>query len=203
MERQSCLRLGAFLPRSRANGPGVRAALWVQGCLRRCPGCCNPEFQDPEEGESVTVADVLTWVQNAMPVDGVTLTGGEPLDQAAALAVLCGEVRSRGLTVVCFTGYTLAEAEAAGREEYRVLLRRVDLLVAGPYLREQRSSAPLLASANQKLHFLSGRIVPADLEGLPRAEVIMEGGELRVSGFDPQLSERLRHALEGGRSDNA
>ena len=73
---QVSLRIGAFEPHSRVNGPGVRAVIWVQGCRRHCPGCSNPEFQDPEGGTVTCVADVLAKVEAARPVDGISLSGG-------------------------------------------------------------------------------------------------------------------------------
>ncbi len=54
------LRLHAFLPRSRANGPGWRSVVWVQGCSLGCAGCFNPQTHDPEEsGEAGTMAGTL------------------------------------------------------------------------------------------------------------------------------------------------
>src|SRR6476660_3545738 len=85
-----------------AEGPGVRFALWFQGCPLRCPGCCNPEMLPFEGGTPMTVAEVLRQLDAARPagVEGVTLLGGEPLAHAAGAAVLAREVRARGLSVM-------------------------------------------------------------------------------------------------------
>src|SRR5438270_1231809 len=83
-----------------AEGPGVRFALWFQGCPLRCPGCCNPEMLPFEGGTRMTVAEVLAQVEEARRghgVEGITLLGGEPLAHAGAAAVLARAVRQRGL----------------------------------------------------------------------------------------------------------
>lgn len=73
------LRLHAFLPRSRANGPGWRSVVWVQGCSLGCPGCFNPQTHNREEvGEAVEVAEVMQRIL-AAGTEGVTVSGGEPL----------------------------------------------------------------------------------------------------------------------------
>ena len=124
-------------------------------------------------------------------------------EQAEALAKLSRGARERGLRVVCLTGHTLEELRAPDRPGWAELLSHIDLLVAGPYVQEQPCEEPLRASTNQQLHFLTGRIKPDDLRGLPRVEVIAENGELRISGFDPQLSRRLRDALAREEDDDA
>ena len=203
MTAQRFLRLGAFEFRSRVNGPGVRAVIWTQGCPRRCPGCCNPEFQDPTGGAQIAIQDLLVQIEAAAPVHGITLSGGEPFEQPVALAELCRQVHQSGLTVVCFTGHTLEDLRQARSPEWQALLAEIDLLIAGPYLREQPCEEPLRASANQRVHFLTGRIAPEELEGLPRAEVTIRDGELHVSGFHPELSELLRTRLEGEENADA
>jgi pyruvate-formate lyase-activating enzyme len=45
------IRVRAFEPASRANGPGLRAVVWFQGCTRACPGCFNPATHDPRGGD--------------------------------------------------------------------------------------------------------------------------------------------------------
>lgn len=198
MSLANAVRLGNFVPRSRANGPGVRAVIWVQGCRRQCPGCCNPEFQNPDGGRVATVDELLARIAAALPLDGLSLSGGEPFDQAAPLAELCRQVRPQGLTIVCFTGYTLSELREADRPDWSSLLSHTDLLVAGPYDQDQPCTEPLRASANQTLHYLTGRITPDDLRGIPRVEVILDDGYLQITGFDPQLSRRLREEFDPG-----
>src|SRR5262245_40960141 len=107
------LRLAQVVPCTAAEGPGRRFALWFQGCPLRCPGCCNPEMLPFEGGRAVGLADVLRQVRAAAAeqgVEGITLLGGEPLAHVSAAAALARAVRADGLSVMVFSGYTLAEA---------------------------------------------------------------------------------------------
>src|SRR5512147_1881126 len=100
-------RVHAVEPRSRANGPGVRFVVWVQGCTLGCPGCFNPTTHDAAGGTVVAVADLLA----AIPADaaGLTVSGGEPLEQAAETLALLRGARARGLSTLIFSGLTIDE----------------------------------------------------------------------------------------------
>lgn len=138
----------------RVLGPGLRAVLWVQGCSHACPGCLVPESWSPQ-GPPSSVDEVAAWILGCPGIEGITLTGGEPMEQARALACLLDRVRSRrDLGVVCFTGYRLEELRL---EEHGALLSRVDLLIDGPYHLEQHADLLWRGSTNQRLHPLTSR----------------------------------------------
>src|SRR3954471_21397471 len=132
------LSVAQIVPVTEAEGPGIRFALWFQGCPLRCPGCCNPEFIPFAGGETMPLADVLTMLDDAVAdgVEGITLLGGEPLAHAVPAAALAAAARDGGLTVMVFTGYTLEEARAQNNPAVDDLLARTDILVDGPYVRE-------------------------------------------------------------------
>src|SRR6188474_630611 len=97
------IQVAHIAPCTEAEGPGVRFALWFQGCPLRCPGCCNPEMLPFEGGTKMTVAAVLEQLDAAARdhgVEGVTLLGGEPLAHAAGGVVLAREAKARGLSVM-------------------------------------------------------------------------------------------------------
>jgi anaerobic ribonucleoside-triphosphate reductase activating protein len=172
-----------------AEGPGQRFALWFQGCPLRCPGCCNPEMLPFEGGHRVVLPDVLRDIDAAAEeddIEGVTLLGGEPLAHATGAAALARAVRERGLTVMVFSGYTLEEARALPDPAVAELLALTDILVDGPYIREQpETSRRWIGSANQRVHFLTDRYQADD----PRwqrsntLEIRLTGLELTVNGF--------------------
>src|SRR5947209_16431848 len=126
------LRLHRFLPQTRAEGPGLRACIWVQGCPIRCPGCAVPWTWPEEGGEIVDAEEIARHIVTGPPVEGVTFLGGEPFAQAAALAELAGSVRRHGLSIMTFTGYTIEAIRRSQREDWRALLSVTDLLVDGP-----------------------------------------------------------------------
>jgi len=203
------LRVAQIVPCTEAEGPGRRFALWFQGCPLRCPGCCNPEMLPFEGGQSVPLAEVLRQVHEAAEqgVEGITLLGGEPLAHATAAAALARAVRALGLTVMIFSGYTLAEARALIDPAVDDLLAHTDILVDGPYIREQpETRRRWIGSANQQIHFLSNRYRADDpLWLLPNTlEIRLNGGELTVNGFPARqaigLWKRPKSRGDGGKT---
>jgi len=177
------IRLAKFLPGSRANGPGLRDVFWTAGCSIHCPGCINPHLLDARNGVDVPLAEIEEVIDSRRDViEGISFSGGEPTDQPAAVAHLARFARSRGLSVVVFTGRTLEECMM--HRERRELIAACDLVVAGPYDRnaEQRT-APLLGSANQRIHFVTERYGPQDLAEVPNAEIVTNGTRIVLSGL--------------------
>ncbi|MBI4663161.1 MAG: radical SAM protein [Verrucomicrobia bacterium] len=115
------LRLHHFLPQSRANGPGVRAVLWVQGCSLGCPGCFNPETHPFNRGQNVSVDDLFQRIADLTgTIEGVTLSGGEPLQQRVAVTELLRRVRiETSLSVILFTGFGWEEILSMGASKCR------------------------------------------------------------------------------------
>lgn len=154
------MQVASIVPDTEAEGPGRRFALWVQGCPIRCPGCCNPEmFSD--RGEYRTVDDIYSLILEAKKagVEGVTFLGGEPFAQAKELAQLAKLVKAAGLTVMVFSGYTVAEIHGMG-DDAKALFEQADLLVDGRYDQTKPEPPPpvgrrWIGSSNQIMHFLT------------------------------------------------
>jgi anaerobic ribonucleoside-triphosphate reductase activating protein len=183
---EAALRLHSSLPHSRANGPGARAVVWVQSCSLGCPGCFNPQTHSPTGGELVGVDDLFRRVAELQDrIEGVTVSGGEPLQQLPALLGLLERLRAEtALSAIVFTGYAWEEVQAF--PESPRLLACVDVLLAGRYDARRRLAEGLRGSANKTVHLLTARYRAADLEAVPAAEVhIGPAGELEVSGIDP------------------
>lgn len=174
------LRWARFLAATEAEGPGRRAALWLQGCDVKCPGCFNPHLW-AHRGGAVDAVDTLAdrFVAEALSAgsEGLTLLGGEPFDQADAASAVARRFRDAGLTVMTFTGYRLDDLErwSAERSGIRTLLAHTDLLADGPYLRDQPDGTrPWIGSRNQRLRALT----PAYADEVARIE--REGGRDRI-----------------------
>src|SRR5437899_1012158 len=155
------LPVAQIVPCTEAEGPGVRFAVWFQGCPLRCPGCCNPEMLPFEGGTRMTIAEVLARIDQAHrdhDVEGITLMGGEPLAHAAGAALLARAVRERGLSVMVFSGFTLEEARQMLDPAVNELIGQTDILVDGPYVRElPDTERRWIGSTNQRIHFLTER----------------------------------------------
>lgn len=177
------LRIHALLDHSCANGPGRRAVIWVQGCSLHCDGCCNPDAQGPQGGTDMPVGDILAWVRAIPHIEGVTLSGGEPLQQPeAAEALLRGIRQTTDLSVVLLTGYDWECVTS--RPRLMAVARRADIVVAGPYRKRQHLRYALLGSTNQTIHLLTNRYTLANLEAVPHAEVVLDGQRAIVTGVN-------------------
>jgi anaerobic ribonucleoside-triphosphate reductase activating protein len=197
LHSDTVLQVAQTVPCTEAEGPGRRFALWFQGCPLRCPGCCNPEMLPFEGGESMRLDPLIAQIEemaHSQGVEGITLLGGEPLAHAAGAAALAEAMQRRGLSVMVFTGYTLEEARRLPDPAVSRLLDCTDILVDGPYLREQpETRRRWIGSANQRIHFLSDRYRADDPRWLlPNTlEIRLRGPELSVNGFPARSAAGL------------
>jgi anaerobic ribonucleoside-triphosphate reductase activating protein len=184
------LRVATIVDDTRAEGPGRRWALWVQGCSIRCPGCCNPEMFDERRGDAIELDPLVVQITEARArgVEGVTFLGGEPFEQAAGLAALARHARGLAMTVMVFSGYTLAQLRARG--DAAELLALTDLLVDGPYDRTQPEPRPPLGrrwigSANQGMQFLTAAYAADDpqMREPNTIEIRMSKSGLQINGW--------------------
>jgi anaerobic ribonucleoside-triphosphate reductase activating protein len=165
MRRPSFLRVGARVAVTHAEGPGPRYAIWLQGCSLRCPGCCNPQLFDASGGEELPVERLLAEIAALRnDVEGVTLLGGEPFEQAGSLVALAHGVRALGLSMMAFSGYTLEELRARRDRSTDALLKAIDVLADGRYeARRPERERLWVGSRNQRFHYLTDRYGP-DIE---------------------------------------
>lgn len=176
-------RLHSTLPRSAANGPGVRFVVWSQGCGLGCSGCFNPHTHSPHGAEVRRVADVVDEVLATDGIEGVTLTGGEPLEQPDATGAFCAAIRRRtNLGIIVLTGFTRAEVESDTRRAAAVA--DADLVIAGRYNARLRLGAGLRGSSNKEYWALTDRYGAADLADVPEAELVIGAdGSITLTGM--------------------
>jgi anaerobic ribonucleoside-triphosphate reductase activating protein len=161
------LRVGARCEATTAEGPGARYAVWLQGCSIRCTGCCNPHLFDRREGEGVDVSALLREVAGARDeIEGVSVLGGEPFDQAEELAPFVRGVRALRLGIIVFTGFTLEELRERNDPATGDVLAAADLLVDGRYDSSRPETHRMwVGSANQRFRYLTARYTSAIEEG--------------------------------------
>lgn len=188
------LRVATIVDDTEAEGPGRRWALWVQGCPIRCPGCCNPEMFADDRGAAMTLPELEARLDRAAAagVEGISLLGGEPFAQAEGAAAVARAAKARGLTVMVYSGYTLAELQEQARTRPGItdLLAQVDLLVDGRYERDLPEPPPplgrrWLGSTNQVMHYLTDAYAPDDpqMHGANTVELHWRDGKLLVNGW--------------------
>lgn len=180
------MRIATIVENTGAEGPGRRFAMWVQGCTIRCPGCCNPQMFAREGGTEWDAGDLAARVLATPEIEGLSILGGEPFEQAEALAELTRAVRAGGRSVMTYTGYTLAELRARGDAATDAALASTDLLVDGRFdAALYETKRRWIGSSNQALHFLSDRYAHDD----PRfhepntVEIQVRDGEIVFTGW--------------------
>jgi anaerobic ribonucleoside-triphosphate reductase activating protein len=165
------LRIAGLLGESIVDGPGIRFTIFTQGCKHHCPGCHNPQTHDFSGGKPVSVESVLEQIRKNPLLDGITLSGGEPFEQAEACSELAKAVHAMKLNVMTYSGYTFEELMSGiiDNHGWRDLLQETEILVDGRF--EQARKSLLLkfrGSANQRLldvkkSLKEGRAVEANL----------------------------------------
>ncbi|MFQ3592495.1 MAG: 4Fe-4S single cluster domain-containing protein [Gemmataceae bacterium] len=200
------LSIAQIVPVTQAEGPGLRFALWFQGCPLRCAGCCNPEMLPFSGGTPTPLSVELRQLDLAVAqqgVEGITLMGGEPTAHATGAAALAVATWQRGLSVMVFTGYMLEELRARHEPDLDTLLDHTDILVDGPYDRTQPDNRRRwIGSTNQRIHFLTDRYHLDERWDKPNTlEIRLINGELTVNGFPSKsavgLWKRPRVRREG------
>jgi anaerobic ribonucleoside-triphosphate reductase activating protein len=187
------VRVHAIEPRSRANGPGARFVVWFQGCTLGCAGCFNPATHDPGPalvGE-LSIAELTRQLRLARDAgsEGLSLSGGEPLQQPLAARALLEAARALEMSTLAFSGYSIDEIRAL--DAGPAVLALLDVLIDGRYVASERLASGLRGSANQRVHLLTDRYTLAEVEATPVAEIrITTTGELVLTGVDPLKLKR-------------
>ena len=185
------LNLMGYVDESEVNGPGCRAVIWVQGCLRECPGCFNPDSWSFEINQLMSVDELVEKITSNPRNEGVTFSGGEPFWQAPALANLARKLKAKGLNVMSFTGFTLerlqSEYAPAGSQD---LLSQLDILIDGPYLQSQAVNSPdsTVSSSNQRVHVFNPGLKDRITWASDQTEIhVLKDGSRIVTGYLGQL----------------
>ena len=192
--------LHALIPASRANGPGLRTVVFFQGCEIGCVGCWNLQshaFHGPE----VTVVDVLKQVLQARQehtLEGITFSGGEPMQQADSLLRLVQRLHHQApeLSFGMFSGYAEHElasgkywiwgdgfSEQQRKHLWEEIRGTLDFAILGRFNQAQPSDLPLRTSRNQVLRLFTDRCSPADFTEQFTEVSIKEDGQVEVTGF--------------------
>ncbi len=135
-------------------GYGKRIGIWFQGCSAGCEGCISRDTWPKEAGRRVAIDTLVAWCREvtAGELDGITISGGEPLEQPRALERLLEKLRSwtdplpQQVDYLCYTGLHRKRVENG----YTPILRHLDAIIAGPYV-HKLPTAPLRGSSNQEL----------------------------------------------------
>ncbi len=171
------IRISGIVGASITDGPGFRYAIFVQGCSHNCPGCHNPHTHDPNGGELRDTAELIEAMGRDPMLSGVTLSGGEPFEQAEALLPIARAAKEKGLELAAYSGY-LYEDLLADNSARRALLELCDVLIDGPYVDARRNlDIRFKGSENQ-------RIIDVPASMAAGAVILKEDGRW-IEGEDP------------------
>ena len=169
------LRLAGVVRESIVDGPGLRFAIFCQGCPHNCPKCHNQDTHDFSGGYDCDIQKIVNAIEENPLLSGVTFSGGEPSHQPVAFLEIAKKVKSRGLNIWMYSGYTLEEllsransaisdlnnmnensSQTSEKNEEQValkgLLSLIDVLVDGKFINELKDlTLPFRGSKNQRL----------------------------------------------------
>lgn len=147
------LQVAGFLDNSLVNGEGMRSVLFVSGCRHNCEGCHNRAMQDFNYGDSIYLKEIVSRIEENMPIiKGVTLSGGEPFEQAEELYQLSCEIKALGLNIWCYTGYTFEQLITGSNDSRKKLLHCIDVLVDGKFQMDKKCKGlKYKGSSNQRI----------------------------------------------------
>lgn len=148
------LRVAGIMKESIVDGPGIRFAIFCQGCPHGCKGCHNPDTHSFDGGKDFNIQDIINAIDENPLIQGVTFSGGEPLCQVEPFLNLAKEIKKRNLHLLIYTGYTIEELEERMKTEPKLeeLLRITDYLIDGRFVEELRNlSLSYRGSSNQRI----------------------------------------------------
>lgn len=217
---------------SSVNGPGNRAVIWMQGCSLACKGCWNPETHSFNIKNDVSIGEIQTWLSGLKDIEGVTFSGGEPMQQAPYLYVLVAWIRQNlpNLSIGLFTGYSKRELEngnfkwksaydadwvRGSQKLWGEIKAHLDFAVVGRYVESMAChDEPMRGSRNQEVLFFTAKYKESDLQPQAAEVTVDENGLIQITGFPtvafldslkankPMISSKSIAVPVGGDDDN-
>ena len=150
------MKISGFYEESISNGIGWRAVLFVSGCPHHCIGCHNPHTQDFNYGTDFNKEEIISKIVNNSILNGITLSGGEPLcnENIPELLDFVKDIRSLKpeFNVWCYTGYTIEELMERNDYLTNEILENIDVLVDGEFMIDKKNpSLKFRGSENQRI----------------------------------------------------
>jgi len=135
-------------------GPGTRVGIWFQGCSIRCEKCIAPYSWELKDEYKTSVKSIIRKILKFKKngCDSMTISGGEPFDQPAALCKLVSSLKINGFNdILVYSGYRFDYLKSHHSE----ILKNIDVLIDGPFVYGMESSYNYKGSENQNIIFLN------------------------------------------------
>lgn len=133
-------------------GPGNRVGIWLNGCDRNCIGCISPELQTYDKSKEVSVNEIVRMIHRIdAPIDGFTISGGEPFYNPEALYALVQSLTGICDDILIFSGYTIEELKEKNEGCIDAVIDTCAALIDGAYVKDLNDGKGLRGSANQRI----------------------------------------------------
>ena len=176
------IRIYDLIEKSRANGPGIRFAIYFQGCQFKCLGCINPQTHDINAGLLTSTEAIIEAIYNRKDeIEGVTFTGGEPLLQLKPLFEICRTVKKWNLTVLLSTGFETEELEKQPNL-FSILTQNFDVIISGRFHHKEYIGTGMVGSANKRIILNSTKYCANDIINPIKMEIEVTPHGIRVAG---------------------
>lgn len=156
-------------------GPGKRIGIWFDGCRHFCKGCSNPELWEFQEQYKVSMENVIKLIRSISDkytVDGFTITGGDPFEQAEDLEILLGYITEISTDIIVYSGYKYDLLN----KKYPLAMKKIAVLIDGEYIEEKNDNCFMRGSSNQNIVILAS-------EYKKKYEDYMKNSENEIQNF--------------------
>lgn len=184
-----------------ANGPGKRGLIHFQGCSLGCVGCFNPQSHTFNQKQEMDLDIIQKWILSLKDVEGITFSGGEPIQQAPYLYALVTFIKEHRpeLTIGMYTGYSTKELESGNfkwksaydaewvrgsKQLWQEIKKHLDFAITGRYNQQMAChDEPLRGSRNQEVCFYTSKYKQEDLPQQIAEVNVGEDGLIQVTGY--------------------
>lgn len=189
----------AIIENEHLYGPGKRLLIFLQGCSLHCKGCINKHLWDFGKGKDITAEELLAICKD-QNVEGITLHGGEPLDQADGLFEIVNLLKKNGFSIILFTGYNKKELKGKQLSVWN----KADLIVCGRFIEEKKNLyMQFRGSTNQRIIKHKGpykgyKVTDGETVAIFTLD---DSGSINIKGFHSEDIEELRQLAVRGKRD--
>ena len=147
------MRIAGIRLTSLFDGEGINAVVFFQGCSLHCRGCHNHSTWDFNGGTETTLDEVVSQIKTYLGfIDGITLSGGNPVESWDDAYALAEWAKKHGLSVTLYSGFPMNELERRNSNEANSLLDYVDTVIDAPFMQDLKADLPFRGSSNQRIY---------------------------------------------------
>lgn len=187
------MQLSSLKEHSHIYGFEPSFVIWTQGCPIRCKGCWNTHTWDSKGGFAMDIESIFHCIKaqkdsTTLPIQAVTILGGEPFYQYEELYELVSLIKTIDLGIIVYSGYEKNELIEKKKDS---IFSLIDVLIYGRYIESLRDlNLHLRGSSNQVIDFLSKRYNESLIKDGNYIEIDIDNfGRLDIVGYIQNLQD--------------